>query len=204
MGKGAHRIKYVISTINYQEKMRTLIIILAVMANLYTFAQHKESSLVTRSAYYISIDIYSNKNHATMFDMVLDQKDSLLLNIRDKESFIKNALANTIYVPRLWSYDAFRKYYNDIDVKDSFRNIFFDKLEKYGTKLTLMLKSGETVRISYIFLRGVFAQFENQISFSHGLDNEDTPKVSKPCIPFAITEFCPLKEMPIKKIITVR
>lgn len=168
------------------------------MTALCNFAQDQVSSLEAKSVYYISIDINSNSGHPTMFDIILDNNDSLFLDIKDEHSFIKNALVNTVYVPRLWSYDVFRRYYNDIDVKDSFRNVFFDKLKKYGKKFTLTLKSGETVSISYFFLKGVFVQIKRQIVFSNGLNSEDNPKVSNPCIPFAMTEFNYVKDLPVK------
>lgn len=47
-------------------------------------------------------------------------------------------------------------------------------------------------------MKSVFVQFDRQILFSNGLTREYHPKVNTPYIPFAITEFDYVKELPEK------
>ena len=148
-------------------------------------------NFVVKDAYYISIDIDTKQNYPVMFDIILDKNDSLLVDTSSKQNFINGILQNSTYVPRSWSLDVFIKLYGDtgVDTKNRFSNLFYDEMEKNGRKETIKLTSGEMVRISYLALKGVFVQLNREVSFSCGLDQRDNPKVNKPCIPFAITEY---------------
>ena len=157
---------------------------------------------VAKNVYYISINIYSKDNYPTMFDVVLDKSDSLLVDTSNKHNFINGILHNSLYVPRMWSSDVFLKYYGDtaIDTENRFRNMFYDIMEKNGKKEEIKLASGETVKITYFELKGVFVLLDKEISFSLGLDQNDNPKVNRPCIPIAITEYEFTRHLPTKHI----
>ena len=180
--------------------MRTLFLLLFSFVQIGIFGQTNETDFVVKNAYYISIDIYSKNNYGIMFDVIMNQEDSLIVDTSNKQNFINGVLQNTTYVPRCWDSDVFRKIYGDtgIETKHNFSNMFFNEIEKKGRKDTLKLTSGEFVTVSYIKLKGIFVQLNKEISFSEGLTQEDNPKVSKPCIPFAITEYEPTRDMPIK------
>ncbi|MBR5989746.1 MAG: hypothetical protein IK003_09520 [Prevotella sp.] len=181
--------------------MRLLFIFIFSFANISIFGQINEMDFVVKNAYYISIDIDMKQNYPIMFDVILDKNDSLIVNTNSEQDFINNILQNTTYVPRCWSSGVFIKLYGDdgVDTINRFRNLFFDEMEKNGRKETLKLASGGMVNISYIGLKGVFVQLNKEISFSHGLDQKDNPKVINPCIPLAITEYILTNNLPKNK-----
>ena len=158
--------------------------------------------LVVKNGYYISINIYPKNNYPTMFDIVLNKNDSILIDTSNKQNFINGILLNSLYVPRCWSSDVFLKYYGDtsIDTENRLSNLFFEIMEKNGKKEEIKLKSGEIVKITYFELKGVFVQLYKDISFSLGLSPNDNPKVNRPCVPFAITEYEFTCNLPIKHI----
>lgn len=183
--------------------MRTLSVLILTFLYIGGFSQNCNMNFVVKDAYYITIDIDSEHNFSIMFDAILNKGDSLLIDTSNKHNFINGILSNSTYVPRCWSSDVFTSLYGDtgIATKSRFSNLFFDEIEKNGRKESLTLKSGEMVYISYIELKGIFVQLNKEISFSHGLDQRDNPKVCKPCIPFAVTEYVITNYLPQKEIV---
>ncbi len=182
--------------------MRLLLMYLFAFVHINIYGQINEMKIVVKDIYYISINIYSNHNYPTMFDVVLNKNDSLLVDTSNKKNFINGILHNSSYVPRVWSSDVFIKYYGDtdFDTGNRFRNMFYELMEKNGKKEEIKLTSGEIVSITYFELKGVFVQLDKEISFSLGLDQNDNPKVNRPYIPFAITEYDFIYHLPIKHI----
>ena len=171
--------------------MRVLLVFIITFVHINMHGQISVNNFFVKNVYYISIDIDSKYNYPIMFDVVLNKKDSLLIDTSSKTDFISRILHNSIYVPRCWSSDLFLKLYGEtgIDTYNRFRNVFFDEMEKNGRKKTIKLTSGEIVNITYFELKGVFIQLDKEISFSYGLNKEDNPKVNSPFIPIAITEI---------------
>ena len=171
-----------------------LFLLFAIAVNTYSFSQ--EITLFPKECLYLKIDIDKPNAYPTVFDAIMDVKDTISINLASKDTFISSILdESTNYVPTSWS--AFGSHLFDVyGVKketEECARAFSEDFDKEWTGLksekSFQLSSGEKVTISYFLIRGVFLKTPKATD-SLGLSAKDYPQIENSCMPVAVTQYC--------------